>query len=1094
MTGQEHGLPPNTTRRLSDFRQRVRMIKVAEGLLAGIFGLVLSYLAVFALDRIFDTPAIIRGTILVLGSVGLAVFFPLKCHRWLWGTRRMEQVAGLVRHNFPALGDQLLGIVELAQNEKGASDSKTLRQAAIDQVDEVMRDRDLSDAVPEPRHKFWMRTAAIPACLMLLCLIVVPAAGANALGRWLAPWSDIKRFTFAQLDSLPEEMVVPLGEEFPLTATLSSSTQWSPDQGTIHTDALREQVSTKRQEDRYEFTIPPLTSESALNLRIGDARHTIDIHPQPRPELKDIQAFVHLPEYLNYSKPLEIDVRGGVISVVQGSTAEFVATINRELQSARVNGEEAQIQAAQIHRKKFHADSTQTISFDWQDTLGLTAKDDFQLRMNAVEDASPTVGCLLIEPNQVILSTEVINFEISATDDFGLKTLGLEWSGIIDPVRNPHPEQGEKPVLRGDYEQTRLNGTTSFCAETDNVTPQTLQVRAYAEDYRPDGERAYSAPYILHVMTPQDHAIWIANQLRRWASHADDVYEEEVRLHDENRALRRLDGEALQQPATQSRIRRQASAEKANATKLGAVTDAGERLINQAVKNPEMLVGHLELFAETLKQMREMADKRMPSIADLLNESAKSVAKPPSPGAESPSKSAPTAGNNRNQKPGSGEGGAEKKPVPKAPSLSDVEQGFNKPNQAEEEDGKPKPPKNGSTGKLTLPTTTLMGGPKGEKKPQKSEPQEQIDQAVEVQAKLIEDFNKLREQMQDILDDLENSTFVKRFKAASRKQLDIAKNLNRTLFKGFGVEEQNLDDRQSETMELIAEAEVTQSENAWNIQSDLEAYYGRKRDDKLLRILDEMKELETIKSLNQLGNRVRHNLSGESIVHAEFWADTFDRWGEELVSASKCGQCQGGPSDSLPPEIVLEVMRIIEAEMDLREETRSLEQSREAVDVDIYDQRAKKQSETQDTIHRRTLAVMTDIRAIPEGAAKFKKELYLVSMASNAMADATQILGEPNTGPEAIGAETEAIEWLLQSKRANPGGGGGGGGSTPGGGGGGTTSSAALALMGPGHDPNAKVEQREVEQSSGVSVEKLPEEFRDGLDAFFNALEGRTAN
>src|SRR4029077_20701383 len=64
---------------------------------------------------------------------------------------------------------------------------------------------------------------------------------------------------------------------------------------------------------------------------------------------------------------------------------------------------------------------------------------------------------------------------------------------------------------------------------------------------------------------------------------------------------------------------------------------------------------------------------------------------------------------------------------------------------------------------------------------------------------------------------------------------------------------------------------------------------------------------------------------------------------------------------------------------------------------------------------------------------------------SQVRGEATRILARPETGSRAIGAETEAIELLLQSKRFNPG--GGGGGANPGGGGGGTTNDSALTLL-----------------------------------------------
>ncbi len=49
-------LPDRMENKLKDFQRKVRIVKLAEGLLAAAFGLLVSYLLVFALDRVFDTP------------------------------------------------------------------------------------------------------------------------------------------------------------------------------------------------------------------------------------------------------------------------------------------------------------------------------------------------------------------------------------------------------------------------------------------------------------------------------------------------------------------------------------------------------------------------------------------------------------------------------------------------------------------------------------------------------------------------------------------------------------------------------------------------------------------------------------------------------------------------------------------------------------------------------------------------------------------------------------------------------------------------------------------------------------------------------
>ncbi|HXY35254.1 MAG TPA: hypothetical protein VEI07_13570, partial [Planctomycetaceae bacterium] len=118
----------------------------------------------------------------------------------------------------------------------------------------------------------------------------------------------------------------------------------------------------------------------------------------------------------------------------------------------------------------------------------------------------------------------------------------------------------------------------------------------------------------------------------------------------------------------------------------------------------------------------------------------------------------------------------------------------------------------------------------------------------------------------------------------------------------------------------------------------------------------------------------------------------------------------------------------------------------------------------------------------------FAKELHLLETVEGVMQEARDILAQPNTGKAAIGAETEVIELLLQSRRFNPKAGGGGG-SNPGGGGGGTTHDSALTLLGTGVNAKEVREDRGVSQATGERGSTLPEEFRAGLDEYFNRLE-----
>lgn len=182
------------------------------------------------------------------------------------------------------------------------------------------------------------------------------------------------------------------------------------------------------------------------------------------------------------------------------------------------------------------------------------------------------------------------------------------------------------------------------------------------------------------------------------------------------------------------------------------------------------------------------------------------------------------------------------------------------------------------------------------------------------------------------------------------------------------------------------------------------------------------------------------------------------------------------------------MLLILEGEINLRNETRVAEQAKTAIAKKERLEQTTKLSGSQDGLRTRVVKVTQRIRELPDGEAEFGEEIGLLVSVDKVMKEATEILSRPETGSRAIGAETEAIELLLQSKRMNPKGGGGAG-SSPGGGGSGTTNASALALLGRGTNEKEVRQDPNVSQSTGDTGVKLPEEFRGGLDEYFNRIE-----
>ena len=1123
------GLPPRMQDALEQYRKRVWIIKLAEGTLAAIFGIMISYLVVFGLDRMFDTPTLLRGLILLTGMVGMVFFLPLKYYNWVWRHRSLEGIARLLQHKFPRFGDHVLGIVELASNRSDQSASPALVAAAMRQVDEEVAKHNLADAVPNPRHRRWAYAAGVPIILVIIGIVVIPATSRNTLARWLTPWRDVDRYTFAQLEGNTEPRVVAYAEPFDVEARLKDDSPWKPESGQAQY-TNQTPIVAERDGASYKFQLPPQTKEGNVALRVGDARRSIPVEPKLRPALKELTAKVQLPDYLKRQEPRIDDVRGGIVNLVKGSTATLEATITRELSEATLNNRPQKVDGARVTTEPISVETTTEMHLTWQDHFGLAAREPQVLRFEALNDEAPIVTLNKLKNNQVVISNEVLAFEIQASDDFGVKRIGLEWSGIANPIHNPEPTSGEKIVSAGTPTADTLTVAATFSPKRESVKPQSLRLRAYAEDYLPDRDRIYSSPLVLHVLTPSEHFKWLVGQMQLWTGAAKDVHDKELQLHQINRELRDLPPETLDDPAQRKRIQEQAAAERANAARLDSLVETGMELVQEAAKNEEFDAEQLESWGDIIERLDEIAGQRMPSVADLLSRAAEAPGAPAEPVSageptdsetqggqsaqgqgrstagepndsakvekygpdsilppegldeipEDPNKPGKGVSVNRSKQPDSGKPGFT--PANPTPTVSDVESGFNKGEDAEGQAPQ-------IVGGLRIPTTMLKGSGKDNEKSEDEEapaPQaaDFVLEAVEEQQELLDAFAKLADEMSRLLVSFENSTFVKRLKAASRKQIDIAVDLNN--LNSFGLERTAALNNQPDR-ERLAKRETNESEAVSTIIQDMVAYSDRRPSPNYLRVLSEMQDALVSNQIQDIAKTIHKNFVGQSTIEAEFWADTLDRWAEQLVDPRPDGPPpEGGMINlpNLPPEIVLEVLRIIDREIQLREETRELEQTKEAITRDAYTERSIALYDTQITLTEDTHEVAAQISLLPTAEEPLiQQQLAKVTAAADVMDEVEDILAEPDTGPKAIAAITEVIEILLHTCRvpntpmvmtAPP------------------ATAAALTLMGIGDDTGtAFIENRSPRQATGKAGRVLPEEFRQGLDAYFNVLEGR---
>lgn len=1087
-------VPVSLREQLAQFRKHVWTSKVGEAIALGIAGVLLAFLLVYVVDRFVDTPLLVRVA-LFFGSLALWIALPRALHRWVWSNRRLDQLARLLRVREPAVGDQLLSVIELAEDTSEQERSRTLCAAAIKQVADAATGRDFRAAAPPTWLRSLSWTLGIAALISAVLWGLFPAAASNAWSRFSSPWRNTPRYTFTILEPLPAAIVVPHGESVPLAFSLTETSPWQPKTASVQL-GQRAPLEANLLNRSYQAELPALVETVNCTVRVGDFSQTIEIVPKQRPRLIGATADVTLPEYLQWTESVEMDVRGGRLAAVEGSTASIQATASTALKSATVSGVTARVEQDTLFSTSIPiVTGTPDASLAWTDFDDLAGQAAFELKFEPLPDAAPSVISQGLPRQDVVLATQQINFQALASDDFGVKRIGMSWRSL-DETSLASTADGERVLGAGSPHQSSMQIPATFCASELGIEPQPIEVLLWVEDYLPGRPREVSASHILYVLTEQQHAAWISDQLGKWQRAALDVRDKELQLHANNKDLRTRFQEQGTTPELVDALRTQAALESANGRQLSALAKSGEGLLRQAARNSEISVEHLDRWASMLQTLNDISSNRMPNVAELLKKASSNAKAAGSQSSKQgpPKASPPMAGQVRDTATGAGNPPEEDPDAPEqpiVPKVVDRESSMQNPEDAEPDDAQKKPQKPGGS-RQGLAGSSLTGPPPPPSDSPPEEPDEEKDDALPEalfeQEALLAEFEKVADELNDILANMEGSTLVKRLKAASREQNQVAMKIMTRLATTFGSAKIQAPDLQM--LGGLATAERDSSQKISFIMDDMQAYYERRRMPEFSAVLEDMKQAGVLDALVELADDLTKE-TGLSIAQAEYWADNLDRWAEDLVPAAEGGgesKSESQPSDSLPPAVILEVLRILEGEVNLRESTRVAETARAAVDVDVHSLESNRLAKAQSDLRNRIDTVVSTLAEMPKGDERFGDEINLLGGVGGIMQEAVELLKRGETSSVTIAIETEVIELLLKTQRINPKSGGGTG-TSPGGGGTGTTEESALSLLGSGLNQNEQREARDVTQATGETGRILPEEFRGGLDAYFDRLE-----
>jgi hypothetical protein len=628
-------LPESLRRQLAAAAARQRRtdgLSLCAIVLAGALG---GFLAVFASDRLWDTPPAARSLLAAASALAAGA------GAWWWASRLAlrrdpRHTARVVQRAHRGLGDSLLGIVELSgAAELPPNISPALVRAAARQVAGQSAGLDFRAAVPSRALRRWTRLAALLALAAAAAWGAAPEAALSATLRWVLPGSGAPRYTFARLAPAPDTRVVPYGEPFEQEVRLAPDSRWKPARAAARVGS-QPPTNAPLAGGAHRFAFPGLTRDEWLVMRAGDAATRTAVQPRFRPEIAAIAARVELPAYLE-QPPAALDARKGAIEVIEGSSVSLTGAVTRALAalSARTDAQPlpASFAGADFHTHGFSVDSVTNVLLDWADNEGLGAAQPFTVRITRRPDAAPDAACRGLPRFVAILQSEALEFEVATRDDLGVRDAGVVWEYAPDGTNAPLRD--ELRAAAPTRSEREFAAAMLFAPTVLGIPRGRVTLWGEARDFKPGREASRSAEHTVFVLDLAEHAKLIEQEFQRLLLRLDDIARVEESLLDQSRQTGSLPEPERGTPETTENLRREAGQERENRATLDNLNQELARLGREALRNSLIEPRQLAAWSRMLEQLREIESRPMTDAQEALEQAASSGSSP-APGGETP--------------------------------------------------------------------------------------------------------------------------------------------------------------------------------------------------------------------------------------------------------------------------------------------------------------------------------------------------------------------------------------------------------------------------------------------------------------------------
>ncbi|MBI2927067.1 MAG: hypothetical protein HYY24_15335 [Verrucomicrobia bacterium] len=617
-------LPEGLRRQFAGLERRLWRVESAEPAGVAGIGLVVSYLALFVSDRIWDSPVALRVGIASASVALVAGTLLWWAKRWIFQRRNLRALSVLVQEKYRRLGDRLLGIVELTEEQHHLPDfSPALYRAAIHQVATEAAEYDFEEAISSRRAKRCLIALGGLVAVLLLPVLLVPTAAGNAFARWVLPVASIERFTLVNLEQLPAEKIVAHGEPFEVSCAVTYRSFWKPSR-IVARYGRQPGVEAAVTDGQVRLRVPAQVEAGTLRIRVGDAVRRVAVQPTHRPSLKELAARVELPAYLQYP-PQEEKIQHGALALLEGSRVAFRGRANRPLTDAQLQLAGAAPQPLKLQESEFLTEALTLegvphCAFTWKDQFGLESSGPWRLAIQPQKDAAPIPELPDLAREVAILETEVLEVNVAAKDDFGVRELGLKWETATDaPATNDLARQ-EFNTKSASAKEKKLERAFRFSPLVLKIPADTMvELRAVATDFLPDRESSESPAYRVHVLGNERHAELVRQKLESLLVQLEEVTRLEEKIADTTRDVKEMPEQKLAAAETAQKLGEMKDSQTQNAANLEELAKEGMRTLREALRNPTIPQETLREWSKNLQAMQELAQGEMQQASKSLS-------------------------------------------------------------------------------------------------------------------------------------------------------------------------------------------------------------------------------------------------------------------------------------------------------------------------------------------------------------------------------------------------------------------------------------------------------------------------------------------